>query len=117
MPGFKASSCGACDTGFHCRMARAAAGMPAAESAYGALENMRIEHADTPEFLDTVRALFREYEASIKVDLCFQGLEKEMGRVAHAQGFDVAGAPCSVCERGAFEVVGVCCLQSLHRID
>lgn len=39
---------------------------------------MRIEHADTPGFLDTVRELFREYEASIKVDLCFQGFEEEL---------------------------------------
>ena len=42
---------------------------------------MRIENADAPEFLETVRTLFREYEASIKVDLCFQGFEKELAEL------------------------------------
>jgi putative acetyltransferase len=42
---------------------------------------MRIENADAQEFLDTVRKLFREYEGSIKVDLCFQGFEKELAEL------------------------------------
>jgi len=39
---------------------------------------MRIENAEGPEYLETVRTLFREYEASIKVCLCFQGFEEEL---------------------------------------
>lgn len=32
----------------------------------------------TPERLDDVRALFKEYAASLGVDLCFQNFEKEL---------------------------------------
>ena len=42
---------------------------------------MRIEYADSPQFLGTIRALFCEYESSINVDLCFQGFEKELATV------------------------------------
>lgn len=39
---------------------------------------MRIENGDTPERLTIVRELFREYEKSLGIDLCFQGFEMEM---------------------------------------
>lgn len=42
---------------------------------------MHIEHADLPEFVEIVRTLFREYEKSIQVDLCFQGFEKELAQL------------------------------------
>ncbi len=39
---------------------------------------MRIQDADTPEFVELVRALFREYESTLNVNLCFQGFENEL---------------------------------------
>jgi putative acetyltransferase len=34
--------------------------------------------ANTPELIDAARAIFREYAASLEVDLCFQGFEAEL---------------------------------------
>jgi GNAT superfamily N-acetyltransferase len=34
-----------------------------------------------PADLDTIRGLFREYEAEIGVDLCFQGFERELAEL------------------------------------
>ncbi|MFM9994787.1 MAG: GNAT family N-acetyltransferase [Phycisphaerales bacterium] len=35
----------------------------------------------TPEQLDTVRALFREYEENLGISLCFQGFEQELANL------------------------------------
>ena len=40
--------------------------------------NLQIRLADTPADLDEVRTLFREYESSLAIDLCFQGFEEEL---------------------------------------
>lgn len=42
---------------------------------------MRIQDGDTPEFLEIVRPLFREYESTLNVCLCFQGFEKELAEL------------------------------------
>lgn len=51
---------------------------------------MQILAAHRPEFLPAVRALFREYAASLDIDLCFQNFEKELaelpGRYAPPEG-------------------------------
>jgi len=39
---------------------------------------IRLEQATSREALDAARALFREYQAAIGVDLCFQGFEAEL---------------------------------------
>lgn len=42
---------------------------------------VRIRQAETPDEIDAVRHLFREYEAFLGVDLCFQGFEQELARL------------------------------------
>lgn len=37
-----------------------------------------LQPADTPEALDAIRVLFQEYQASLAVDLCFQGFAEEL---------------------------------------
>lgn len=64
---------------------------------------IRIESAETPQFVATIRRLFVEYSESLEVDLCFQGFAEELanlpgdyarpaGRLALAfQGSEVVG--------------------------
>ncbi len=42
---------------------------------------IEIRLAATPEDVDIARAMFREYEASIGVDLCFQSFETELAEL------------------------------------
>ncbi len=45
---------------------------------------VRLEQATTAAQLDEARALFREYQAAIGVDLCFQGFEAELAALPGA---------------------------------
>jgi ribosomal protein S18 acetylase RimI-like enzyme len=42
---------------------------------------MKLPQAETPEHIEEVRRLLREYEASLGVSLCFQGFEKELAEL------------------------------------
>jgi ribosomal protein S18 acetylase RimI-like enzyme len=42
---------------------------------------IRIESAETPEFVGTIRKLFVEYSESLEVDLCFQGFAEELAKL------------------------------------
>ena len=77
--------------------------------------------ARTPRQIDTVRTLFREYEAFLKVDLCFQGFEAELaglpGRYAPPDGalllatVDGETAGCAAMRR---HVDGICEMKRLY---
>ena len=82
---------------------------------------MELLQASTAEQIEEVRCLFREYEASLDTDLCFQGFEQELaglpgdyappaGRLFLARtGAEVAGC---VALRRAGE--GVCEMKRLY---
>jgi ribosomal protein S18 acetylase RimI-like enzyme len=42
---------------------------------------MKLGQAETPEQIEEVRRLLREYEASLGVSLCFQGFERELAEL------------------------------------
>jgi GNAT superfamily N-acetyltransferase len=43
-----------------------------------AIPELALVRAETPESLEAVREVFREYAASLGIDLCFQGFEDEL---------------------------------------
>ena len=42
---------------------------------------MKLDQAETPDEIEEVRRLLREYEASLGVSLCFQGFERELAEL------------------------------------
>jgi len=42
---------------------------------------MKLDQAETPDEIEEVRRLLREYEASLGASLCFQGFERELAEL------------------------------------
>ena len=53
---------------------------------------MEIVQAVTPGQVAEARALFREYERSLGIDLCFQGFEQELASLPGAYARRVGGS-------------------------
>ncbi|MBI3724003.1 GNAT family N-acetyltransferase [bacterium] len=56
----------------------------AVESAAKGDRAIEIVPAVTPELVESARVLFREYQASLGIDLCFQGFERELAALPGA---------------------------------
>jgi len=68
----------------------------------------------TPEELDTLRAIFREYAQGLGVDLCFQNFEQEL---AQLPGEYVAPRGALLLAKIDGEVAGCCALRPLDSVD
>lgn len=73
-----------------------------------------IAAALTPDVLEDVRAIFREYAASLNVDLCFQGFEDEL---ANLPGDYAEPRGALLLARVDGQIAGCCALRPLDNAD
>ena len=71
---------------------------------------------DQPDEFDATRAIFREYAASLGVDLCFQDFDQELARLPGDYA-EPRGALLLARVAGRDEVAGCCALRPLDGAD
>jgi ribosomal protein S18 acetylase RimI-like enzyme len=71
---------------------------------------IRCEHASTAQELERVRGLFREYEKSLGISLCFQGFEEELASLPGAYS---PPRGCLLLARDGDELAGCVALRPL----
>ena len=76
--------------------------------------SIRFVSPSTPEELDTLRGIFREYAAGLQIDLCFQGFEAEL---AALPGEYVAPRGALLMALVNDELAGCCALRPLDSVD
>jgi putative acetyltransferase len=76
--------------------------------------DIRLVCPDTPELLDATREIFREYAASLNVDLCFQNFEAEL---ATLPGEYEAPAGCLLLAFVDSALAGCAALRPLPDVD
>ena len=75
---------------------------------------VEIKSPSTPKELDALRALLREYAATLGVDLCFQGFDEELASLPGPY-FEPRGALLTAINDGT--LAGCCALRPLDNAD
>lgn len=76
--------------------------------------SIRFVAPNTPEELNTLRSIFREYADSLQVDLCFQGFESELAQLP-GEYAEPRGALRMALVDG--KLAGCCALRPLDTVD
>lgn len=76
--------------------------------------SIRFASPHTPEEFDALRSVFREYAASLEIDLCFQGFEAEL---AELPGEYAMPRGALLLARVNDQLAGCCALRPLDAVD
>lgn len=76
--------------------------------------SIRFVKPNTPEELESLRSLFREYADNLQVDLCFQGFESELGKLPGEYAEPRGALLMALVDE---ELAGCCALRPLDTVD